>query len=413
MPRLIMRRGPEVGRVFELNSDVVVIGRGAKSEIVVNDNEVSRAHCRFIRVMQDYELHDLGSANGTFVNGQRVHEPWLLQNDCIIELGDMITFQFERTGETTLHMQQVEEMQSLAGQERETEEADTIRENARFIVTTIASRPDEQEVFILEEPTLTMGRDLSNRIVVQEPEVSRFHLRFTRMNERYAVEDLGSTNGTLLNGDPLEVPQLLNVNDTIQIGTMVTMLYTDQPGVYRSMMKTDHLAADETYVSRNPATRPTREAPALLTPSKRKTTQLTGLKPGELENHVFIAYAREEWEKVVASLTVSLQDAKLNVWVEQYLKPGNNDWVAAVEQALTECWAMIVIVSPLALVSKNVGMQYRYFYNRERPIVPLIYPQVATLPPELARQRSVRYDAVDPSKSYQRLVFEIMQLRKS
>ena len=69
---LIMRRGPTPGAIFELDADEVSIGRGVKNHIVIHDNEVSREHCRLVRLLEGYELHDLQSSNGTFVNGQRV-----------------------------------------------------------------------------------------------------------------------------------------------------------------------------------------------------------------------------------------------------------------------------------------------------------------------------------------------------
>jgi pSer/pThr/pTyr-binding forkhead associated (FHA) protein len=120
MPRLIMKRGPEPGRSYELSEDVVIIGRGSKSDIIVQDNEVSRSHCRFLKVLTDYELHDLDSANGTFVNGQRVNEPWLLQDDCIIEIGDSITFHFER-GSAPLDPKKVKELSKQAKRDRITQ----------------------------------------------------------------------------------------------------------------------------------------------------------------------------------------------------------------------------------------------------------------------------------------------------
>lgn len=72
MARLIMRRGPTPGAAWELTDEVVTIGRGSKNQVIVQDNEVSREHCRLLRLMADYEVMDLGSSNGTYVNGARV-----------------------------------------------------------------------------------------------------------------------------------------------------------------------------------------------------------------------------------------------------------------------------------------------------------------------------------------------------
>ena len=76
----------------------MTIGRGRKNDIIIQDNEVSRVHCRLIRVLDDYEIHDLGSTNGTFVNGKKIDEGgWLLSGRSIIELGDSITLEYHPT----------------------------------------------------------------------------------------------------------------------------------------------------------------------------------------------------------------------------------------------------------------------------------------------------------------------------
>lgn len=417
-----MRRGPDPGKVVELRAEVVTVGRGTKCDIVVLDNEVSRLHCRFIKVMEDYELQDLESANGTFVNGQRVQQGWLLKSDCIIELGDMITFQFERTFETTLAQEPVALPAVGKNAEDETHEAYAIPANQPFLIITRASSPDEPEITMLIEDQFNIGRDPSNHIAIEGPEVSRYHLRLTRADAGYVAEDLGSTNGTIYNEQPLTAPVLLQTDDVLQIGSSLTLLYTTSPHLYRSLAQTNYLddaqrpperrrpeagGADTTEPYRAPFAR-------LITGSKRRTSQLgTGLNPGDLEDHLFLAYAREDWEPMVAPLLLGLQDARLRVWVDQYLKLGHQDWMLAVQQALTECWLLLVVVSPDALHSESVVMQYRYFFNREKPIIPVLYHFNSTLPPEMARLRTVRFDENDRTRSTQRLIFEIMEHRRA
>jgi pSer/pThr/pTyr-binding forkhead associated (FHA) protein len=70
--RLIVRRGPQPNQTFDLDKDVVTLGRDITNDIVINDPEVSRHHLRFARGADGYNMEDLGSTNGTFVNGQRM-----------------------------------------------------------------------------------------------------------------------------------------------------------------------------------------------------------------------------------------------------------------------------------------------------------------------------------------------------
>ena len=70
--QLIMRSGPTPGASFILEGEQLTVGRDATNEIVINDSEISRRHARLTFQGGKYVLEDLGSTNGTFVNGQPV-----------------------------------------------------------------------------------------------------------------------------------------------------------------------------------------------------------------------------------------------------------------------------------------------------------------------------------------------------
>lgn len=55
------------------------IGRDLTNDIVINDAEISRRHARLISQAGGYVLEDLGSTNGTFINGQRLASPYILR----------------------------------------------------------------------------------------------------------------------------------------------------------------------------------------------------------------------------------------------------------------------------------------------------------------------------------------------
>jgi pSer/pThr/pTyr-binding forkhead associated (FHA) protein len=93
--QLVMRTGPESDRVFELQLGVLTIGRDSSNEITINDSEVSRKHARLTAQAGGYILEDLGSTNGTFVNGQRLLGPHLLRAGELILLGENVSLTFE------------------------------------------------------------------------------------------------------------------------------------------------------------------------------------------------------------------------------------------------------------------------------------------------------------------------------
>lgn len=93
--QLIMRSGPTPGAAFILEGDQMTIGRDSTNEIVINDAEISRRHSRLTFQGGKYVLEDLGSTNGTFVNGQRLAGPRVLKAGEVVSFGEQIMLVFE------------------------------------------------------------------------------------------------------------------------------------------------------------------------------------------------------------------------------------------------------------------------------------------------------------------------------
>lgn len=71
------------------------------------------------------------------------------------------------------------------------------------------------------EGELTVGRKKDNDVVLEDPFISSHHVQFFVHDGRYAIEDLHSTNGTRLNGEPLGESTYLEKNDIITLGSTV------------------------------------------------------------------------------------------------------------------------------------------------------------------------------------------------
>lgn len=92
--QLVMGRGPRSGQIFELPRSTVSLGRDPGNQVVINDPQISRQHARITPQGGLLILEDLGSTNGTTVNGLRISSPHTLAHGDEIGLGDnvMLTF---------------------------------------------------------------------------------------------------------------------------------------------------------------------------------------------------------------------------------------------------------------------------------------------------------------------------------
>ena len=78
---LVVQRGPGAGSRYLLDSDLSTVGRHPESDIFLDDITVSRRHVEFRRQDGTFRVHDVGSLNGTYLNGDRVDDAELQNGD--------------------------------------------------------------------------------------------------------------------------------------------------------------------------------------------------------------------------------------------------------------------------------------------------------------------------------------------
>jgi ABC-type multidrug transport system ATPase subunit/ABC-type multidrug transport system permease subunit len=165
------------GERFVLLKGVWAIGRMPDNDLTIAKDAVSRHHARIEAVQGGYRITDLGGHNGTQLNGERFRDEsrWLANGDTIVIGGEVLRF--------------------LTGEE-----------------TRLGAAPQAPvsgaQVVQLAKRHLTLGRDRSNDVVLDDPNVSRFHAEVARLDDRVAVRDLGSRNGTRVNGELVRTAQL-------------------------------------------------------------------------------------------------------------------------------------------------------------------------------------------------------------
>jgi len=90
---IVARSGDHKGEDFRLKPGKNVIGSASDADIVLTDKKISRKHCTIRYEGGEFQIADLDSSNGTFVNEDRVQKHELIDND-VIKLGD-IEFKFK------------------------------------------------------------------------------------------------------------------------------------------------------------------------------------------------------------------------------------------------------------------------------------------------------------------------------
>jgi DNA-binding response OmpR family regulator len=87
VPRLLVQGGEEKGKEIPLTEKTLSMGRLQDNTIVIGDRLASRRHAMLERQHGQYAIRDVGSRNGTFVNGERISEPLVLRDGDEIQVG--------------------------------------------------------------------------------------------------------------------------------------------------------------------------------------------------------------------------------------------------------------------------------------------------------------------------------------
>ena len=133
---LVMFRGDGDRRSFSIVHDVTVIGRREDCDFRIPLGEISRKHCRLIKDGDTLRAEDLGSSNGTYVNGNRVQEAELAPGDTL-KVGSVV-FVVQIDGVPAEHDLQPTDMSAASGSgmELRNEAQEGVAEGQEFVEAT-------------------------------------------------------------------------------------------------------------------------------------------------------------------------------------------------------------------------------------------------------------------------------------
>jgi pSer/pThr/pTyr-binding forkhead associated (FHA) protein/predicted Ser/Thr protein kinase len=212
--------GNERGRRLSVDADLL-IGRVAPEDEgrLGEDPEISRRHAYLSRGADgQLTIEDLGSANGTFVNDERIDAPRMLDLGAVVRMGNTVLQVTDRSG--AVPVQSRGPTEAPAGQP-----AGVTAEAGEVLVVT-AGKALGRRLTLGEE--LVIGRGVSGAGGLSDDvELSRRHARVARdADGELSIEDLGSANGTFVNGERVRGRQPLGVGDSVRIGS-TTLELTD------------------------------------------------------------------------------------------------------------------------------------------------------------------------------------------
>jgi diguanylate cyclase (GGDEF)-like protein len=189
------------------------------------------------------------------------------------------------------------------------------RKQAALVVLQ-GSESDIGTHVVLDKP-VTLGRDPTVELPLQDEGISRRHCRVLSDDGKYVLEDLRSTNGTLLNGDRVAGRALLNAGDRIYLGSCVVK-FTDSDAVevgfhaqMDALVGTDDLTGlvakrrfDAAYVRALDAARSRKQPLTIM------MLDMDGLKQiNDTHGHPVGAYAISEVGRIIGSIILSAQGA--------------------------------------------------------------------------------------------------------
>jgi ABC-type multidrug transport system ATPase subunit/pSer/pThr/pTyr-binding forkhead associated (FHA) protein len=181
--------GEKVIEKILIENDSIVIGRG-NSDVIIESGYISKAHCKIYVKRNNLYIEDLDSTNGTYINERRIEK----YNPYIITPYDDI--KLTKSG----------------------------------LVKIKVYKKEKGEI-------IRIGRAEDNDIVIKLPTISRYHARIIKEGGKLYIEDLGSTNGTFVNGKRVYGKVEILPGSKISLGSYILEVQTPEKFIHSSLIE--------------------------------------------------------------------------------------------------------------------------------------------------------------------------------
>ena len=203
---LSFRKGEGAWQELPLKMGEKIVGRYVESDLILDDHKISRRHAQITVSASTVVIQDLGSTNGTQVNGQPLspRRPCVLKEDHQFSMGDYSAKIKRKKYIAPDPKTMIGDLgEILSPEKKQAIQGDVI---------------DLRALDFERSERVTIGRTEENDIVLDHPLVSRYHALIEKMGTRFRLKDLNSTNGVFVNGVRIQNESWLTDGDTITIG---------------------------------------------------------------------------------------------------------------------------------------------------------------------------------------------------
>ena len=204
----------------------IVVGRRGSNHVVIDNAAVSDSHARIFSRGGEFYVEDLDSTNGTFVNNKSVKTRRLHDGDVIAIGRHELTV--DLSGALDAEGPMAPPSVGAVASRDKTSSLSTV--GYRKIIEKNVDDPNRATLFILRfkdrqlrkyllrpDNPLSIGRLEDNDVLIENDAVSGHHARVVFRDDAFLLEDLGSTNGTFVNGEPITAHRLKD-EDVVRIG---------------------------------------------------------------------------------------------------------------------------------------------------------------------------------------------------
>ncbi len=213
MYNLIVTDGKSFRQEFPLQEQITIIGREETCHVSISSQTISRKHFRIIAKGLKMYIEDLGSSNGTTINEQKIDKVTEMTENDIIQFG-IYYAQLNNTNKLKKSYK-VDEIAT-------SKQMDIVKKNqAPYFKLICTDKRYPGLIFEISEGLNTIGRTKVSTIVIPDNSLSKKHLELNKLGQKLELQDLGSINGTKVNGRKLRSKQRVYNGDKLEIGDVV------------------------------------------------------------------------------------------------------------------------------------------------------------------------------------------------